>query len=60
MSVPKDCTHEQYLECRRNRVKAGKYFEEIGLLPKDRKPYEYCLHHKDESLRYTNIERYIL
>ena len=28
-------------------------------MPKDRKPYEYCLHHIDESLRHNDIDRYI-
>ena len=39
--------------------KAVKYFESIGLLPLDRKPYEYSLHHIDESLRHNDIDRYI-
>ncbi len=60
MVVPNGCTREQYLESRRNRRLAEKHFEETGELPKDRKPYTYCMHHKDESMRHTNVERYIL
>lgn len=52
-------TKEQYNESQRNHRKAIKYFEWIGLLPKDRKPHEYHLHHIDESLRHNDVDRYI-
>lgn len=52
-------TKEQQLLSIRNRNKATKYFESIYPWFKNRKPYQYVLHHKDERLRHTDIERYI-
>ena len=54
-----DLTRDQITKYNVNHRLAVKYFESIGLLPKDRKPYSYSLHHKDENLRHTDIERYI-
>lgn len=53
-------TPEQNAIYQRNRKKAWKYFVEQGIIPKDAPPYSFALHHKDETLRHTNIERYIL
>ena len=52
-------TKEQERISWRNWRKAIKHFESTGELPKDRKPYTYCMHHKDDSLKTNNIERYI-
>ena len=43
----------------RNKRKAYKYFESIGLLPINRTRNEYVLHHKDITLKAKNPERYI-
>ena len=48
-------TKEQHRISDRNRRKAVKYF---GL--ENEPKYSYALHHKDESLRTENVERYIL
>jgi len=53
-------TKEQQKINDHNHRLAIKHFESTGELPMDREPYSYCLHHKDESLRENNIERYIL
>ena len=59
MAYPKEYTREQINIGVKNHKLAIKHFEEIGALPKDRKPYEYVLHHKDETLRHNDPDRYI-
>ena len=59
MSKSKEMTREQYNISQRNRYYAVKYFESTGELPKHREKYEYAIHHKDESLRHNDVERYI-
>lgn len=53
-------TKEQLNISMDNRRKAWDYFVSIGEIPKDAGRREYDLHHIDETLRHTNIERYIL
>lgn len=48
-SLPDGCTREQGIAFRKNHKAAIAYFESTGELPKDRKKYEYILHHKDSS-----------
>lgn len=43
---------------RKNHDYAWAYFVVKGQIPVDAKKYEWCLHHVDESLKYTDIERY--
>lgn len=50
--------HQEYVSTI-NNAKAKKYFEELGLLPKDRGIHDYVLHHVDPDLKYNNVERYI-
>lgn len=42
-----------------NRKKAIKYFEEKYEWFKNRTEKQYAMHHKDKTLRHTDIERYI-
>lgn len=42
-----------------NRDKAKQYFIDIGVIPKNAKPGEWVLHHKDINMKKNNIERYI-
>lgn len=53
-------TAEQRRISDRNRRKAWKHFVEIGIIDKNAPPYTYAMHHKDETLRHNDIERYIL
>ena len=41
-----------------NHQKAWLYFIELGLLPIDAKKNEWCLHHTDINLKYTDPQRY--
>jgi len=59
MTLKEELSKDDYNRSQRNRRKAEQYFIEIGLLPKDRKPFTYVMHHKDETLRHTDIKRYI-
>ena len=43
---------------RKNHDYAWAYFIVKGQIPVDAKKNEWCLHHIDESLKYTDIERY--
>lgn len=43
---------------RRNQRNAWGYFVIIGKIPKDATPNEWCLHHIDTTLKYTNPSRY--
>lgn len=45
-------------EDRKNWKRAWCYFVGIGKIPVDAKKNEWCLHHKDPSLRSTDIVRY--
>ena len=49
-----ELTKEQYITSVINHRKAWKYF---GL--DNSEPYKYALHHKDQSLKYNDIDRYI-
>lgn len=52
-------TKEQKAISKKNRKIAIKHFEEIGLLPLDRGPNDYALHHINPDWRHNDIERYI-
>lgn len=41
-----------------NHKKAWCYFIALGLLPADAKKNEWCLHHKDQTLKYKDPHRY--
>lgn len=43
---------------RKNHKYAWAYFVVNGQIPADAKKREWCLHHIDESLKYTDIDRY--
>ena len=55
LTLTKEERHIYYI----NHKKAVEYFEFTGELPKDRKKYAYTIHHKDENLKYTDLQRYI-
>ena len=46
---------KRYAEC---HTAAIKHFEDIGELPKDRKPHEYILHHIDPTMKWFDLQRY--
>lgn len=54
-----ELTKEQESINNANHKKAVEYFESIYPWFKNREPYEYDLHHKDETLRHKDINRYI-
>lgn len=43
---------------RQNHKIAWYYFKAIGKIPKNAKPQEWCLHHVDTTLKYTDRARY--
>ena len=51
-------TKEQQHISRKNNIKARNYFISIGEIPYD-DTKNYHMHHKDESLKHTDIDRYI-
>lgn len=45
-------------QSRRNHRNAWGYFVVTGGIPKDAKPFEWCLHHVDTTLKFTDPQRY--
>lgn len=43
---------------KKNHTKAWCYFVAIGKIPPDARKNEWCLHHKDTELKYTDPDRY--